>query len=224
MKPISIISVAVSLAVIAICLCTMFPDRDDSDPEREPFDTATADSLGYKPVRFVKPGQIQPVKPVQGGEAIVAGEGYVVRPDSLEVWPDTLPVELSVLEDGDGNWWAGVWVAGQPVTWQRLEGVKRPDDSPSNWSALIECAWVSERADVGVGAAWTPITLWGTETGLAATVDLNRVIDTAPDWGAVCGHARRLYGPVSVGAEVGYRFGEDAGLHLGVSAGLAIDL
>jgi hypothetical protein len=224
MKPLTIIAVCVSLAVIAVCFCSIFRDSAEPDPVPEPFDSATADSLGYKPVQFVKPGQIQPVKPVQGGNPIVAGSGYVVRPDSLEVWPDTLPVEVSVIDDGNGNWWAGVWVAGQPVHWERLEAIKPDADEPSDWSAILECAWVRERPDIGIGLAWTPIAFAGAETGLAATVDLNRVIDTAPDWAALCGHASKAYGPVRIGAQVGYRFGEDAGLHLGVSVGIGLDL
>jgi hypothetical protein len=50
------------------------------------------------------------------------------------------------------------------------------------------------------------------------------VIDTAPEWFAVSGHVSRLYGPVHVGAHVGYRFGQDAGLHLAVCVGVGLDL
>lgn len=187
-----------------------------------PFNPAAAADSGYKPARVVKPADMPVIKPVAGSDPVIAGSGFVVRPDTLPAWPDTLPVEVSVIEGG-GDTWVGVWVAGQPVHWEQLDVAKR-DINSSDWQAVAEVASVCDRPDFGAGAAWTPVTLWGTETGLAATIDLNRVIDTAPDWGAVSGHVSRRYGPVHLGAHVGYRFGQDAGLHLAVCVGVGLDL
>jgi hypothetical protein len=186
------------------------------------FEPSAAADSGYKPARVVKPENMPVIKPVAGSVPVIAGAGYIVRPDTLQAWPDTLPVEVSVIEGG-GETWVGIWVAGQPVHWEQLD-VAKCDHPRSDWQAVAEVASVCDRPDFGVGAAWTPVTLWGTETGLAATVDINRVIDTAPDWGAVSGHVSRRYGPVHVGGHVGYRFGQDAGLHVGVCVGVGLDL
>ena len=209
-----------SVIVIAILLATSFCKRNEPDPV--PFDSAAAADSGYKPARVVKPSNMPVIKPVAGSVPVIAGSGYVVRPDTLEQWPDTLPVEVSVIEGG-GETWVGVWVAGQPVHWEQLAVAKQPDTA-SDWQAVAEVAAVGGRPDFGVGAAWTPIEFRGTSAGFSATVDINRVIDTAPDWGAVSGHVSRRYGPVHVGGHVGYRFGQDPGLHLGVCVGVGLDL
>lgn len=215
-------AIVCTLCIIAGAVSVLFLCKQPA-PNSEPFDSRVASELGYKPARVVKPSNMPDIKPVAGATPIVAGSGYVVRLDSLPAWPDTLPVEVSVIEDPAGGTWVGVWVAGQPVHWEQLDVAKR-DHLDSNWQAVAEVSAVAGRPDFGVGAAWTPFQFACYSGGLSATIDLNREIDTTPDWFAVSGHLSRHYGPVHLGAHVGYRFGQDAGLHLGVCVGVGLDL
>ena len=204
-------------AVLVLTLCRPAP------PPVVVFDPGAAADSGYVPAQVVKPEHMPVIKPVTGTVPVIAGSGYVVKPDTLEQWPDTLDVDVSVVVAPDGHWWAGVWIEGLPVTWHKLN-MTQPQTRRRNWQAVVEVAAVSDQPDIGVGVAWTPIRAAGFSGGLSATVDLNRVIDTAPDWFAVSGHVSRRYGPVHVGGHVGYRFGQDAGLHLGVCVGVGLDL
>jgi hypothetical protein len=150
----------------------------------------------------------KPDKPPAGDDITAAGHGVATVTDSTGA-VDTL--EVYVVEQGDEVTPMASW-NGQPVEWVEWSYRK---DTP-RIRGYIEAASVSGEIDYGAGASydlWTPGD-WA--VGPAVSVDL-------PDagWGAVSGRvSRELWRSVDVGAEIGHRWGEDSGLHVGVSAGI----
>ena len=201
---------ALVLLVVAVC----GRNRVESFPDWEPQIVIELIRKGYTPMDTSKP----PVEAVSlpGVSTVLHGAGVAVLPDSVAAWPDSLPVEIAVV-DVDGYPWIGAWVNGVPVAWTEAPRIAWPDSKPSPISAVCEYAFVSGNP-WGVGAAWEPVTVSGYRAGLCATVD------TDTEWAAVSARVSRRWGPLSVGGDLGYRFGDIPGLHVGVSAGLAIDL
>jgi hypothetical protein len=172
---------------------------------------------GYKPAQPVKPDHIPSDKTPPAGEIILHGSGTVAETAEQ--------VEIVAVQTPDGQRWLSGWVDGKQVTWQRLDWVLSPaHDDRSDFSLTLSAAAI-DGADFGAGLHWHPVRLMGWDIGPAVTLDINRDLGLQPDWAAVTGRVSRpVLGPVSVEAGAGYRFGQDAGLHLEAGLGLAIGL
>jgi len=173
---------------------------------------------GWKPATDPKPthdpGEKVPPE-VEAYSPVLTASG-TVQGDSIE---------LTVLETIDGQKWLHGSLNGSQIDfgyfWYSETAWK---DDASDFSLLIESAWVGEGPDFGCGVAWQPLQVGPVHGGLFLTADVNRDILTAPDWAAAGGRASVHAGPFSVGGDIGYRIGEDAGLHWGASAGLTVGI
>lgn len=213
--------ILILIAVIAFtALCKLLPD---SSPPKVLIDTWSSklEERGYRQAENKKPDNIPDDKQPPAGEPIVHAIGTV----------EDSTVEIIAVETPDGNKWLTGWVKDgdgieRQIVFDRLDwwDARPASDDSTDLNLIIETAWVNNQVDVGVGAEyqfWHPL---GADLGAAVTIDLQETITTTPDWLAVSG---RLSGSISfftLGGNVGWRFGEDSGLHLGASAGLAIDL
>jgi len=169
---------------------------------------------GFKPAEIVKPVHV-PDDKVPAGEPVLYGHGTV----------DSTEVEVIGVQTPDGGKWVRVIVGGKPVHFDSLQWLEQPTPEQDNdWSVIAECAIIGDGPDFGAGVAWEPVSVLGADMGLAVTADINRDILTAPDWIAVSGRLSRSWGPVTFGADAGWRMGEDSGLHLGGAVGLTIGL
>lgn len=149
--------------------------------------------------------------PQPGRKAIIAGSGYWIAPEPVDPG-DSLSVALAVIQSGEH---VGVTVSidSVPVVWQSL-ALTWPRE---RFGAFVEAAWIGDRFRPAVGLAWKPAQVWGVEVGPAVSVGLDQ-----PMWGAVSARAsRRVWSTIEAGAAVGYRIGDDPGLHLGASVGFA---
>jgi hypothetical protein len=149
--------------------------------------------------------------PQPGRKAIIAGSGYWIAPEPIDPG-DSLSVALAVIQSGEH---VGVTVSidSVPVVWQEL----RLTWPRERFGLYGEAAWIGDRFRPAVGLAWKPAQIWGVEVGPAVSVGLDQ-----PVWGAVSARAsRRVWSTVEAGATVGYRIGDDPGLHLGASVGFA---
>lgn len=149
--------------------------------------------------------------PQPGRKAIIAGSGYWVAPEPVDPG-DSLSVAVAVIQSGDSIG-VTVWVDSTPVVWQEL----RLTWPRERFSAFAEAAWIGDRFRPAVGLSWKPAQIWGVEVGPAVSVGLDR-----PVWGATSVRlSRRVWSTIEVGAAVGYRVGDDPGLHLGAGVGFA---
>jgi hypothetical protein len=149
--------------------------------------------------------------PQPGRKAIIAGSGYWIAPEPIDPG-DSLSVALAIIQSGEH---VGVTVSidSVPVVWQEL----RLTWPRERFGLYGEAAWIGDRFRPAVGLAWKPAQIWGVEVGPAVSVGLDQ-----PVWGAVSARAsRRVWSTVEAGATVGYRIGDDPGLHLGASVGFA---
>ena len=206
--------------VIAVALFFIFcPDRDDSQPVplvdtwSKPLNDA-----GYTHAVTTKPQNIPDDKNPPAGEPVLHATGTVTQNGTDDTQIGT--VELVGVQTPDGRKWLTGWVDGRQIVFDRLDWWQPAYDDDSDFSLFMETALVSGRADVGVGAGyaiWHPV---GLDLGAAVSFDLNRDLYDTPDWIAVSGRLSRSYDWFNVGAELGYRFGEDAGVHVGAGVGL----
>lgn len=180
----------------------------------------TADSLRahdytvaeQKPARlpsFIKPEDLPGAKP------ILSAHGQWTAPRVYERG-DSLPVEVSVVDDGDTNTWVGVWIDGEPVAWTEAPRVDIEPSRGSPWAVIGEFSFLDGEITLAPGLSWTPLPLWGTEMGLGATI--------SPVWATPSFRVVRRLGPIDVGFEAGYRIGYDSGFRPGVSLGLRVDM
>ena len=180
---------------------------------------------GYHPARHQKPDHIPADKEPPAGEPILHGTGTV----ELSGNPGELEVELIGVEAPDGSRWLTGWVKDRDgierqIVFDRLDWREPAHDDRSDFSLIASCAWVNDSPDMGLGLAWQPVNALGIDGGFAVSADLNERVTDSPDWCALTIRGSRDVGVFSLGAGVGYRFGEDSGLHLEGSAGLAVGL
>jgi hypothetical protein len=148
---------------------------------------------------------------VPGLHPIITGSGVWIAPEPVAAG-DSLPVTLDVIQHGHQ---IGVTVSidSIPVVWQNLD-LTWPRE---RFSVYAEAAWIGDRFRPAVGLAWKPVQVWGVEAGPAVSVGLDQ-----PVWGAASVRlSRRVWSTIEAGAAVGYRVGDDPGLHLGASVGFA---
>jgi len=177
---------------------------------------------GWKPATDPKPEHDPGEKFPELG-AIVPDVGTAVLTASGTTDGDS--IELTVIETIDGSKWLHGSLNGSQVDFGYFWYADTPQhNGRSDFSLLIESAWVGDGPDFGAGLAWEPVQLGPVHGGLFASADVNRDILTASDWAAAGVRASAHAGPFSAGGDVGYRIGEDSGLHLGVSAGLVIGI
>ena len=191
------------------------------------------EELGYVQAdQEKKPGTPGDKPEVEGTSPVVSGSGYVVA-DEGTAWPDTLPVEVSVVEGPGGTPWIGTWINGKPVQWTEYPVVQWPgrDAKESDWRGIVDFAFNEDSlgdpaVDVGVGAAWMPVDAWGTRIGIGATVDASLFNDFDPRWAAASVRAERgIVGPLCGQFGVGYALAKDAeneGLY--IAAGLSLKI
>lgn len=149
--------------------------------------------------------------PQPGPKAIIQGSGYWIAPEPVDPG-DSLSVALAVIQSGDSIG-VTVWVDSTPVVWQEL----RLTWPRERFSAFAEAAWIGDRFRPAVGLSWKPAQIWGVEVGPAVSVGLD-----GPAWGAASVRlSRRVWSTIEAGAAVGYRVGDDPGLHLGAGVGFA---
>ena len=149
--------------------------------------------------------------PQPGRKAIIHGSGYWVAPEAVNPG-DSLSVALAVIQSGDSIG-VTVWVDSTPVVWQSL-ALTWPRE---RFGAFAEAAWIGDRFRPAAGISWKPVQVWGVEAGPAVSVGLDR-----PVWGAASVRlSRRVWSTIEAGAAVGYRVGDDPGLHLGAGVGFA---
>ena len=216
MKPLTIIAVCVSLAVIAVCLCNAFPNKDRNVPDWE-WNMDTVLELarkGYTQMEAHKRPLVTLDEP--GVSTVISGAGVSTRPASDPLWPDTLDVSVSVVEY-NGEHFISVLVDSIPVDWIEPVRIDWPEHRPSPVSVMAEYA-IGPEQPFGAGAAWEPVTAWSLRGGVCGTVAVDG------SWAAASVRIGHRWGPLSAGADVGYRFGDMPGLHAGLSAALAIDL
>jgi hypothetical protein len=148
--------------------------------------------------------------PQPGRKAIIAGSGYWIAPEPIDPG-DSLSVALAIIQSGEH---VGVTVSidSVPVVWQEL----RLTWPRERFGAFVEAAWIGDRFRPAVGLAWKPAQIWGVEVGPAVSVGLDQ-----PMWGAVSVRlSRRVWSTIEAGAAVGYRVGDDPGLHIGMGLGV----
>lgn len=210
-----LLGVALGVGLVAIC-DHLFPKREQSFPDWDPQIVLELTRKGYAPMETQK-RPLQTVS-IPGVSTTLHGAGVVVRPDSVPSWPDTLPVEVAVVEYG-GKPWIGTWVNGVPVSWTEAPRILWPDPPrPSTVSVIGEYSLTEPGGSFGLGASWEPVGIASLHAGPAVT------IGTGTDWAALSLRISHRYGPLSVGGDIGYQIGDSPGLHAGLSAGLAIDL
>jgi len=212
----NIVWVCVTLCCIAFALCTLFPDREDSDPDWE-WNMRTVLELARKGYTQMDSHR-KPVATLDepGVSTVISGAGIVSRSPEAGQWPDTLDVSVSVVEYG-GEHFISVTVDSIPVDWIEPVRIDWPEHRPSPVSVMAEYA-IGPEQPFGAGAAWEPVTAWGLRGGVCGTVAIDG------SWAAASVRIGHRWGPLSAGADVGYRFGDMPGLHAGLSAGLAVDL
>lgn len=202
--------------VIGVGIVALFPKRVENFPEWNPQIVLELARKGYTLMETRK----RPLDAVSlpGVSTTLHGAGVAVRPDSMAAWPDSLPVEVAVVEHA-GQPWIGAWVNGVPVAWTEAPRIRWPEaPGPSPVSAIVEYSLTEPGGSFGLGASWEPVGIASLHAGPAVTVD------TGADWAALSLRISHRYGPLSVGGQVGYQIGDSPGLHAGVSAGLAVDL
>ena len=153
-----------------------------------------------------------------GGSPVLGGQGTLV------LGTDTLEVEVVGVEGPDGSKWLGSWINGQPVIFKDLWWIDT-EDPPSPWDGIVECAWVGDEFDMGIGVARfivEELPIVPAQTSLFLTADLNSDLTDPPDWMAAGVRLSGQHGPVSWGLDIGGRIMEDAGWHAGGSLGYDI--
>ena len=177
---------------------------------------------GWKPATDPKPTHDPGEKFPELG-AIVPDVGTAVLTASGTAQGDS--IELTVLETIDGQKWLHGSLNGSQVDFGYFWYADTPvHDDRSDFSLLIESAWVGNGPDFGAGLAYEPVQFGPVHGGAFLTCDINRDIASQPDWAAAGVRASVHAGPFSIGGELGYRLGEESGLHTGVSAGLTVGL
>jgi len=145
-----------------------------------------------------------------GLHPIITGSGVWIAPEPVAAG-DSIPVTLDVIQHGHQ---IGVTVSidSIPVVWQNLD-LTWPRE---RFSVYAEAAWIGDRARPGIGLAWKPVQVWGVEIGPAASMALDR-----PLWGAASVRlSRRVWSTIEAGASVGYRIGDEPGLHVAAGVGV----
>jgi hypothetical protein len=142
----------------------------------------------------------------------VAASGHWTPPHAYAV-TDTLPVEIAIDIDGDGPVDVHATIDGVPVTFDSVRVTVHL--APLPFGAFAEAAWIGDHPEIGGGAAWQPLHPWGYRVGPCVSTD-------CADWLAVGGRiSRSLYSTLDAGGEIGYRIGDNAGLHLGISGAIS---
>jgi hypothetical protein len=177
---------------------------------------------GYREAENRKPDNIPDGKEPPAGEPVLHGTGTV------EYSGDTLQVEMVGVGAPDGSRWLTGYLKGpdgidRQIMFDRLDWWIPEHDDRSDFSLIAECAFING-PDMGVGLAWEPLEFYGVNAGLAGTIDLNRDLLDSPDWAALSARLSRSFGPISAGGHLGYRIGEERGLHTGVALGVAVGL
>lgn len=194
--------------------CTpSLPTADIPDTWSKPLSDA-----GYHPANHHKPENVPEDKQPPAGEVILHGSGTVEN--SVET------VELIGVQTPDGKKWLAGWVGDRRIIFDRLDWqqLEVANCDHSDFRLVACCAWVGDRPDMGLGLAWQPVTILGADIGPEVSFDLNEHITQSPDWFAVSGRLSRSYGPFETGIGIGYRIGEDSGLHLEGNFGLRIGI
>mgnify|MGYP000309542812 CR=1 FL=1 len=170
---------------------------------------------GYKPITETKPANIPGDKLPPSVTPVLVADGTV---------QDSVEVSAVVVESPDGEHWIDIIVGGEHVEIEHVSWADSPVVVKDNdWSLLVEAAWV-DGCDMGLGVAWEPLEVAGSRIGLQTTFDLNADLSDSPDWAAPALRVSRRYGAFSLGAGIGYRIGEGAGLHCGVDVGIAVGI
>ena len=148
---------------------------------------------------WAKPVPLMPEKVI-----IEAGGQWI--PEQTYTPQDTLPVYVAIqITDSDTT--ATITIDGTPVIVDSIH----VDITPMRlrWGLYEE---IASNGDLATGVSWHPIHLWGISLGPTASTNLS--------WAQAGG---RIVYPVhttlTTGLEVGYRFFEDDGLHIGFSLG-----
>ena len=169
---------------------------------------------GYKPATITKPDLIPGDKLPESVEAVVYASGSA---------GDT-EVEISVVTTPDNGAWLKATIDGNEVKWRKIAYWNPAKPVHNNrWSVIVAGSMV-DGVDFSVGAGYDIFQLAGCRIGIESTVDINRDVLTTPSYIAVSGRISRRYGPVSVGAHLGYRAFEEPGLHAGCDLGLIIGI
>ena len=159
-----------------------------------------------------------PVKPEDGPHPRVRDVAAVVSgryvPSRTVTPRDTLPVRVDVRVDTRDTI-ATVTIGRDTV---RVDSVRvRVRIERLRWAVWAEGSPDGRGGtDFGAGVSWSPVRFAGAEIGPCVSVDM-------PDFGWTAAGvriSRRAHSTISAGAEVGYRIGERAGIHWGVSLGV----
>ena len=182
--------------------------------------TSALEDRGWRQAENKKPDNIpdQRQPPVEEAEPVIYGYGTV----QLSGNSGELPVEITGIETPDGKKWMSAWVDGRQVIFEHLDWLDVCYEDHTDLSLLVECAFI-DGPDFGAGAAYEPLHFWGMNAGLFLTCDVNQDILTAPDWAAGGVRVSRDWWVFTGGADLGYRLGEEAGLHTGISGGVELN-
>lgn len=212
------------LACLNYYLHSQFGIGCSSDPPEVVVDTWTKPltEAGWKPATDPKPAHDPGEKFPELG-SIVPDVGTAVLTATGTAQGDS--IELTMIQTIDGQKWLHGSLNGSQIDFGYFWYADTPvHDDRSDFSLLIESAWVGDGPDFGAGLAYEPLQFGPVHGGGFVTADINRDILTSPDWAAAGVRASVHAGPFSAGADVGYRLGEDAGLHWGASVGLTVGL
>lgn len=187
------------------------------DPGTQGLVEAELTRQGFTPAQ---PGK-QPQKPpgIPAVKPTIEGQGIATRPPGAPPWPDTLSVELEIVETA-GEPWVKLTIEGQEVKWQRLESFEGwPRPEPPSPVSVIGGYAITSATPWTAGLAWEPI-------GIQDKIRLGLQGETAIDltWASIGLRASGRLGPVSIGAGIGWAFGEDPGLRPSITGGIAVDL
>lgn len=169
---------------------------------------------GYKPAAFTKPDHITGDKLPETVEAVLYAEGTV----------DDGELIVSIVETPDDTVWLKATYNGEDVKFRKVEYSTQPKPTRNdNWSLILASEWI-DSPDIGIGICYSPFEYRGARFGLQAVFDLNSDLTDSPDWITPAVRISRRFGAFSVGGYCGYRIGEQQGLGMGVSLGVAIGI
>lgn len=168
--------------------------------------------------KAILPDSLEKIRPYV--EETLTGSGIWI-PEETYTPEDSLEVEISEIENINGEKWVRVEIGGKPVVWRKLEHFEREpkEDRPS--FHFVPLAYTNcEGAPLGIGIAWTPVDIWNFDIGISATAEL----DPSPRWASLQGRISHHIGEshVSVGVNGGYRIGLNPGEMISIDVSLDI--
>ena len=213
--------VALALLLMIVCFGRCPAERPETGLYARLASTLSAiREAGYTPVEALTLDGVDMIPEDVPEEHVVQSvyvHGSWTVPEDIAAG-DTVPVEVSAVELIDGSKWVRLEIGGKPVSVD-ITAWSGPDPVQivRRWTAFVEMAAVSGQPALGIGVGYRICEPLG--IGVSPSI----VASPSLEWAAAeLRLTRRVWSGVSAGGGVGYRIGEDPGLHL--SAGVGVEL